>query len=277
MQKTIDELTIMSDFIFGIVMRQERFCKPLLEFILGIKIKKLVYHNEQESITVGIPNSKSIRLDVYAEDDAGTVYDIEVQTTDKRNLGKRTRYYQSMIDVHILERGDDYRKLKKSFIIFICSYDPFGKSQIIYTFRSRCDEEPELLLGDEAVKIIINTKGTLGNISDELKAVIKYMDSGIAASGYTEELNNEVAVIKNDEKVRREYMLLAEAFAMREILGEYKRVVSLIRKSLKKFNAHEMADVFDVSENDCKAVINCINEHPDWDNERIAEEIYWED
>ena len=126
-------------------------------------------------------------------------------------------------------------------------------------------------------KSIINTKGTLGNISNELKAVIDYMDSGVTGSEYTEKLEQEVVVVKKDEKVRREYMLLAEAFANEQAMGRYKTVVSQIRKSLNKFDVQEMADVFQVSENDCVAVINCINEHPDWDNERIAEEIYWED
>ena len=277
MQRTIEQLTIMNDFLFGIVMRQEKFCKPLLEFILGVKIRKLVYHNEQETISAGVPNSKSIRLDVYVEDDAGTVYDLEVQTTDKRNLGKRTRYYQSMIDVRVLEHGEDYKKLRKSFIIFICNYDPFGKSQMIYTFKTRCDEAPDVLLGDEATKIIINTKGTLGNISDELKAVIKYMDSGITESEYTEELDREVAVVKNDEKVRREYMLLAEAYARERSMGAYARVVSQIRDALNELTVSTMAKYFKVSERDCEAVIECIKEHPDWDNEQIAEEIYWED
>ena len=72
-------------------------------------------------------------------------------------------------------------------------------------------------------------------------------------------------------------MLLAEAFANERVMGKYEDKVSLIRNSLNKFDVQEMADVFQVSENDCVAVINCINEHPDWDNERIAEEIYWED
>ena len=271
----------MNDFLFGIVMRQERFCKPLLEFILGVKIRKLVYANDQETISSDVLTAKSIRLDVYVEDEAGTVYDIEVQTTDRRNLGKRTRYYQSMIDVHVLEHGEDYKKLRKSFIIFICSYDPFGKSQMIYTFRTRCEEVPELLLGDEATKIIINTKGTLGNISNELKAVIDYMDSGVTGSEYTEKLDKEVVVVKKDEKVRREYMLLAEAFANERSIGyEHGRnetIVSQIRDSLHELTVPKMAKYFKVSENDCTAVINCINEHPDWDNERIAEEIYWED
>ena len=85
-----------------------------------------------------------------------------------------------MIDVRVLDKGLDYRKLKKSFVIFICNYDPFGKSRLIYTFRNRCDEDYSIILPDEASKIIINTKGTIGDISDELRAVIQYMDSGSA-------------------------------------------------------------------------------------------------
>ena len=72
-------------------------------------------------------------------------------------------------------------------------------------------------------------------------------------------------------------MLLMEAYAMKEETGEHKRVVSLIRKSLKRnrFSTQEMADYFDVSEQDCSAVLDCIREHPDWNDRRVAEEIDW--
>ena len=276
-QKPIDELTLMNDFIFGIVMRQEKYCKPLLEFILGVKIKKLVYTNDQETISSDVLTAKSIRLDVYVEDNAGTIYDIEVQTTNKYNLGKRTRFYQSMIDVRTLEKGHNYKKLRKSFIIFICNYDPFNKNRLIYTFRNRCDQDHSVILKDEATKIIINTKGTLGDVSPELGAVIQYLDSGVASTEYTKSLDKEVAAVKADEKVRREYMLLAEAYAMREETGEHKRVVAQIRKSLNRLSAQEMADYFDVTEQDCISVLDCIREHPDWDDRQIAKEVYWDD
>ena len=276
-QKPLDELTLMNDFIFGIIMRQEKYCKPLLEFILNVKIKKLVYVNDQETISSDILTAKSIRLDVYVEDNAGTIYDIEVQTTNKYNLGKRTRFYQSMIDVRTLEKGHNYKKLRKSFIIFICNYDPFNKNHIVYTFRNRCDQDYNVILNDEATKIIINTKGTLGEVSSGLGAVIQYLDSGVASDEYTKALDEEVTAVKTDEKVRREYMLLAEAYAMREETGEHKRVVSQIRKSSNRLSPQEMADYFDVTEQDCVAVLDCIREHPDWDDRQIAEEVYWDD
>ena len=106
MVKPIEELTIVDDFMFGAVMSDSRYCKPLLELALGVKIRKIEYPEPQKAIKERYA-SKSVRLDVYVEDDAGTVYDVEIQTTDKKNLPKRTRYYQGMIDLRILEKGGD--------------------------------------------------------------------------------------------------------------------------------------------------------------------------
>ena len=66
-----------------------------------------------------------------------------------------------MIDLNILEKGDDYNHLKKSYVIFICTFDPFGLGRHIYTFENRCSEDTTLTLNDGTVKIILNTKGTL--------------------------------------------------------------------------------------------------------------------
>ena len=72
-------------------------------------------------------------------------------------------------------------------------------------------------------------------------------------------------------------MLLVEAYARERTMGEYRRVVSQIRKAIGRFSSEQMADVFDVEENVCNAVIDCLKTHPDWDNDQVAEAIDWED
>ena len=47
---------------------------------------------------------------------------------------------------------------------------------------------------------MINTKGNVGDIGDDLKAVIKYMDTGVASTEYTKALDAEVESVKSDEK-----------------------------------------------------------------------------
>ena len=79
MAKPIEELTITDDFMFGAVMRNPKYCKPLLERTLGVKIRKIEYPELQKAFSERYA-SKGVRLDAYVEDDAGTVYDVEIQT-----------------------------------------------------------------------------------------------------------------------------------------------------------------------------------------------------
>ena len=61
-----------------------------------------------------------------------------MQASNPRNLPKRSRYYQGMIDLNLLQKGEDYNRLKKSYVIFICTEDIFQKKRAIYTFENLC-------------------------------------------------------------------------------------------------------------------------------------------
>ena len=275
MAKKLEELTITDDFMFGAVMRDPRRCKPLLELILDVKIRHIEYPELQKAINERY-DAKSIRLDVYVEDDAGTVYDIEIQTTNKKHLPRRVRYYQGLIDLNILEKGEDYRALRKSYVIFIATYDPFGKGRYVYTFENRCKEDPELALGDDAVKIVLNTKGTVGKISADLKALLRFMDGMEAGSNYTRDLEKAVEEIRGDEKWRREFMVMIERDRANRRLGEFRRNVSLVRMSRSRFDVSELSSIYYIDINTVKAILDAIDAHPDWDDEEIAESIDFE-
>lgn len=62
--KKYEDLTISDDFMFGIIMRQAKYCKPFWETVLDIKIKHIEYPKVQEVINLDV-KAKSIRLDVY--------------------------------------------------------------------------------------------------------------------------------------------------------------------------------------------------------------------
>ena len=104
---------LSNNFIFNCVMSDNPdLCKKLLEILLDCKIdhieKPVCENHFQTSIC-----SKGIRFDVYVKDD-NNVYDIEIQTTKHSNLPKRSRYYQSVMDVSNLSPGDSYKELKKT-------------------------------------------------------------------------------------------------------------------------------------------------------------------
>ena len=206
-KKPFEELQISDDFMFSIIMRNPQYCKPFLERILGVKISRIEYPEYQDTIDLTY-DAKSVRLDIFVEDDEDSVYCIEMQTTDNKNLPKRARYYESMIDLNILEKGEDYRKLKKNFVIFVCTFDLFGEGRHIYSFENRCIQNPELPLGDETTTIILNTKGTMDDVSSEMKMLLDYIDGKEPGDSYTKELDEAVVSTRKNEKWKVSYMTL---------------------------------------------------------------------
>ena len=97
-------LTISNDFIFAKVMKDKEICKELIETLLNIKIKEIKYITEQKSINIRY-DAKSIRLDVYVEAE-NKIYNIEMQVINKKDLAKRSRYYQDLIDLDIIEKAE---------------------------------------------------------------------------------------------------------------------------------------------------------------------------
>ena len=78
---------------------------------------------------------------MYARDEENTCYNVEMQASRRPVLGKRSRYYQSQMDMEMLQSGIDYEELPKSFVVFICDFDPFGKELYRYTFKMKCEED----------------------------------------------------------------------------------------------------------------------------------------
>ena len=217
--KKYEELELRDDFMFSRIMSNPKFVKPLLETILGVKIRKIVYPQTQKTIDLSL-QAKGIRLDVYVEDDQNTVFNLEMQTSDGANLPKRMRYYQGMIDLNILDKGKDYTTLKKSYVIFICTFDPFGEGRHIYTFCNTCQENTALTLDDDAVKIILSTKGTMDDVSPEMKRILDYIDGKGASDKFTEELEEAVRSARQNERWRLDYMTLEYEYRQRYLEGK---------------------------------------------------------
>ena len=109
--KPIDELTFIDDYMFGEVMKSKEICIGVLERLTGLEIEDIEYPELQKSLKPGY-EIHGIRLDVYVKN-RDTVYDIELQNKHYNALGKRMRFYQSLIDADSLLKGTDYEDLPK--------------------------------------------------------------------------------------------------------------------------------------------------------------------
>lgn len=203
-----EELGISNDFIFGKVMQDAELCKGLLQRIFpDMKIDHVEYPVLQKTINVDL-DAKSVRLDVYVEDGEGVIYDIEMQVADTKDLPKRTRYYQAMMDLEMIDKGELYKKLKKSFVIFICPFDLFGEGRHIYTFRNFCEENKRILLGDDTAKIFLNTESEMEDTSRELRAFLDYVAGKKTEDSFVQKLEDAVKKARQNREWRREYMTL---------------------------------------------------------------------
>ena len=272
--KPYEELELKDDFMFGLIMHDPKYVKPFLEMILKIKIRKVVYPQSQKSIDLSA-NAKAIRLDVYVEDDQNTVFNLEMQTSDNRNLPKRMRYYQGVIDLNILQKGQDYTKLKKSYVIFICTFDPFGEGRHIYTFCNTCQENTALTSDDDAVKIILSTKGTMDDVSPEMKRILDYIDGKGASDKFTEELEEAVCSARQNERWRLDYMTLEYEYRQRYLegkeegreeglrKGEETGIAKTRERTIQKLHERGesiqfIADIVELDEEEVKRVIDAL-------------------
>lgn len=215
MGKQIEALNLEDDFLFAKVMSDQEICRKVLEKILNIPIKKVVLTNSQRTIDM-LLESKGIRLDVYVSDEEGTVYNCEMQRGRHKELPKRSRYYQGNIDLDLIAAGEPYEKLKNSFVIFICTFDPFNEDRHLYTFRNYCEEIPHLHLGDGTTKVFLNTKGKIKDVDDEMKEFLAYVENSTddfaaqAKSPLIKEIHKKVTEVKHSEELEAEYMTLLQ-------------------------------------------------------------------
>lgn len=133
---------------------------------------------------------------------------IEIQQSDQVHIPKRGRYYNDLIDLDLLEKGMIYDELNKSIVIFICTFDYYGRNYYKYTFTYKCDEIEGLDYGDETTRIVLNTKGMLGNVSEDLKDFLNCINGVFSSTVFSDKIKNEVDKVKRSEKWRREYMTL---------------------------------------------------------------------
>ena len=195
-------------FDFSRVMHDEHICRQVVELILGVRIGKIRYLSAQDEHKTD-PDSMRIIMDVFLRDE-NRIINVEVQTGHKKELPKRSRYYQSVADVSTTSTGTKYRDLPENILIFICTFDPFDRNYPRYTFEYICNEDKRLKLKDGSLRIFLNTKATkLSALDQKLQAFYHYLQDGVAESALTQEISSKINTLKNNSMERRSFMTLA--------------------------------------------------------------------
>ena len=165
-------MSLMDDALFTKCFGESKACtEVLLRVILNKRDLCVIDVHPQRWIENII--SHSVKLDVMAVDLDGTIYDIEVQKETKGASRRRARYYSSMMDADMLDKGTGFDCLPDSFIIFITSGDALGRGEAIYHVERKVEETGEAF-GDGSQIIYVSSSLTkpeteLGRLMEDLK------------------------------------------------------------------------------------------------------------
>ena len=227
MTKRFEDLTFTDDGMFQAVLHEPGICAELVERLLHIKVNRIDYP-ELEKAIAPYYSSKGIRLDVYIKD-TDKVIDVEIQSYRQEALGKRTRYYQSMIDIDSLMKGMDYPELKDSYILFICKNDPFCDENgepfglPCYTFQNICSENADVNLNDKSLKVIYNASAYAKEKDERIRDFLHFITTNDPGSDdFSNRLSTIVQKLKDDEKFREAYN--AMNLHDRDIIRETRKV-----------------------------------------------------
>ena len=220
-----EDLQISNDFMFKEVMKSNKgLCKRLVGSIMQQDIEDIVYIDTEKTLQPYY-DSRGIRLDVILADDNHTRYNLEMQARNVISkagvalLPKRTRYYQSVIDMDMLKKGENFDQLNPLVLIFICTFDFYKEGRYVYTFKSRCLENLGLELANDVTVKLVNAKGKQGQVNDLLKNFLEYVMTNKPVDDFTKDVERQVWAVKNDKKAREEYMVLQAKIREHEIIA----------------------------------------------------------
>lgn len=189
-------------------------------------------------------------------DENAVLYNTEMQDKRKNDLAKRSRYYQALIDTNLLEPGiPDYNLLNNTYIILIGTFDIFGYKKYQYTFEAACKEVPECTLGDQAIRIFLNTRGeNADEVSKELVEFLHYVEkstddvAGKSESEHIKRIHQRVCKVKSSEEVGVKYMQAWEEKYYEREEGRKDALKELIKKKIAKGKTvDEIADALEES------------------------------
>ena len=181
-----------NDFIFALVMRDPDICKGIAELIIPdeeigeVKIAASENSspdekNEKDELEIALQayldfgkDMRGVRFDAYVKT-ADKWIDIEMQTTNKHDLEKRSRYYQALMDTDCLEKGGRFKDLKNTYVVFICTFDYLGLGEPMYVVESYIRKN-DLHFNDGTSKILLNTKCSPDKVPEKLRSFYEYIN-----------------------------------------------------------------------------------------------------
>ena len=179
----------------------------ILQIIIGKTDLKVI--SSQTEYPIKSLQGRGVRFDVFARDSNGREYDIEIQRAKDGAEPKRARYNSALMDANALKSGDDFDKLRDTYVIFITENDVMEDGQDVDVY-DRSEKMSGRSLCDGTHIIYVN--GATRSNSDIGKLMHDFLCRN-AAEMYFDILKRQVSQFKNSEEGRHDMCEAVEEFA----------------------------------------------------------------
>lgn len=247
LDKTIDGFSLFDDDFMSVVFdRNIEATEFLLNIILerdDMKVIEVIGQREYKNPVIG---GRSIRIDIYAKDSKGKIYDIEVQRADEGADVHRARFNSSMIDTRMLKESQGFRELHESYVIFITKNDVMGSGLPLYHI-DRVVKETGISFGDGSHIIYVN--GSYQNEDDPIGKLVHDFDCTESSDVIYPVLAKQIHYYKETEGGRSIVCKAVDELAEKRRLDAMFDVVKNLMETMK-LSVEQAMEAIKLSEED---------------------------
>lgn len=257
--EAVEKLCLFDDDFMSLVFeRNIEATEFLINTILerdDLKVLEVVGQKEFKNPYFG---GRTIKIDIYAEDANGKIYDIEVQRSDDGAVPERARFHNAMLDVRLLKERQKFKEIKDSYVIFITQNDVLGDGLPLYHVE-RTIKETHKDFNDGSHIIYVN--GAYKNDEDPIGRLVHDFGCVRSADIYNDLLRQQVYYFKESEGGKGEMCEIIEKLSDKRV--EDTRINGIVEsvKSLMetmKMTTSQAFDALQISPSDRDIVIKKI-------------------
>ena len=228
-RQVVDDITLMNNRFMnkvfdGNIPATQRMLRVILKND-KIKVRKVSVQQWLQNLY-----GYSAQLDILAEDENGTQFNVEIQRSDEGASVQRARFYCGALDMHFLDKGKKYETLPDAYVIFITESDVLKNGRPLYHIQRSVDETGEAF-GDGSHIVYVNAA-----CQDDtpLGRLMQDFNCSNPAKMHYKELADRVNYFKTSKEGEIDMTDIIEAYANNKAEKAAKEAVAKAEKKAKK-------------------------------------------
>lgn len=199
---------LSNDFIFNKVFLEPDLTLELLQRIFPkLQLANISLLNSQQEFKTTF-DARTARFDIYVECNKDYRFDLEMQVRNYHDLFQRNLYYLASMINDSMEHHQNYSEMGNSYVIFFCSFDPWGEDDQYSVFEFRNLRHLKKKYGENVKVLFFNINSKKHEVSPLLQNFLDFAAGRKVESKdeFLVQLRKRMTYVKQNRKWRMEFM-----------------------------------------------------------------------